>query len=101
MEHSLLRAAPWGRAIDDEWWSVLHSNLGRPTHGPLPPFHLPNGENKKAWDWIADGNSNPNEWSQLWVISKLISSMEKSIVNGGNGEKRPLSLEEKKLSLKG
>ena len=27
--------------------------------------------------------------------------MEKSIVNGGNGEKRPLSLEREKLALKG
>ena len=50
VEYSLSRAAPWGRAIDDEWWSVLHFNLGRLPHGPLPPRHPTNGENMKAWD---------------------------------------------------
>ena len=30
------REAPWGRAIDDEWRSVLRSHSGKPPNGP--PF---------------------------------------------------------------
>ena len=92
VEHSPSQAAPWGRAIDDEWRYFLHYYPGRSPHGPLLPSHLPNGGNMKAWGWIADGNSNPNEWSYLWVMRKSISSMEKTIFGGGNDEKSPLYL---------
>ena len=101
VEHFPSRAAPWGKAIDDGWWSVLHSHSGRPPRLPLPPCHPPNGENAKAWYWISDGYINLNEWSHSWATSKSISSMEKTIADGGNGEKRPLSLEIEKLALKG
>ena len=43
-ELSPLQSAPWGLAIDFEWRYVLNSHLGRPPHGPLPPYHPPNGE---------------------------------------------------------
>ena len=86
VEHFPLGAAPWGQAIDDEWWSVLHSRVGRSPHGPLTLCQPPNDENTKAWSWTADGNSYQNKWSHLWVIKKLISSMEKIIVDGGNCE---------------
>ena len=92
---------PWGRAIDDEWRSVLHSHSGRHPHGPLPPCHPPNGENTKAWDWIADGNSDPNEWSHSWVMMKSISSMEKKIIDDGNGQRRPLFLKRERNCLEG
>ena len=100
VEHSPSRAAPWRRSIDDEWRSVLHSHSGRNRHGPLPPFHLQNVENTKAWYWIADGNSNTNEWSHSWAIRKLISSTDKTIIDGGSSEKRPFSLEREKLALR-
>ena len=86
LEHSPSRYAPWGRAIDGECQSVLHSQSGRPPNGPLQPCHLSNGENTKAWDWIADGNSDPNKLSHLRGIRKSISSMKKTIVDGGNNK---------------
>ena len=101
VEHSPSWAAPWGQVIDDEWWSVFHSHLGRPLHGPLPPYHPQNGENTKSWECILDGNIDPNEWSHSWVIRKSISSTEKTIVDGGNSEKRPWSLERDKTRLEG
>ena len=79
----------------------FHSHSGRPPHGPLPPFHPPNGENTKAWDWISDGNSNPNEWSHSWVIRKLIISMENTTLYCGNSEKFHCPWREKKLALNG
>ena len=99
VESSPSRAAHWRRAINDEWWSVLHSRSGKPPHGPLTTCHRKNGENTKAWYLIADGNSNPNKWSHSWVISKSIISMEKTIFHNDNGEKMPLSLEREKACL--
>ena len=80
------QAAPWVLAIDDELRSVFF-HVGRPLYGPLPPCHLPNGENTKAWDLITDGNSDPDEWSHSWQKRKSISLMEKTIIDSGNGEK--------------
>ena len=101
VKHSLSRDSTWGRAINDERWSVLYSCLGRPPRGPLPPCHPPNGENTKACDWIADDDSNTNNRSYSWVIRKSKQLMEKSIFDSGNGEKKPLSLEIKQTALKG
>ena len=81
--------------------NVVVLGSGRPPHGPLPPCHPPNVENKKAWDLISDDDSDPNDRSHFWVIRKSIILMEKSIVDGGNGEKKPFSLERRKLALKG
>ena len=101
VEHSPSRCAPWGWAIDNEWWSIVYSHSGRPPHGPLPPFYLPNGENTKAWDWIANDNSDPNEWSHSWAMRKSIGLMKKTIIDDGNSGKIPLSLEREKIALKG
>ena len=87
LKHPLWQDAPWRLAINDKWWSVLHSHSGRRPHGPLTPSHPPNGENMKAWDWNFNGNRYPNNRSHSWVIRKSISLMERSIVDGGNGEK--------------
>ena len=65
-------------------------------HEPLPLCHLPDGENTKAWDLIANGYSDPNDRSHSLVISKLISLMKKSTVKGGNSGRKPFSLERKK-----
>ena len=100
MKHSLSCDASWGRAIDDEWCSVLSSCSRRSPCGPLPPCHPPNGENTKAWDWISDDDSNLNDRWHSWVIKKSISSMEKAILDVGDGEKKPFSLERKILALK-
>ena len=97
VEHYPLVAAPWGRAIADEWQSVLNSHSGRPPHRPLPPSHPPNGENTKAWDWIPDGNSGLNEWSHLWAIRKSISLLEKTIPNSGNVENGHFTWREKEF----
>ena len=63
------------------------------------PCHPPDCENMKAWDWIANGSSDPNEWSHSWAMRKPINSMEKTIIDGGNSEKRPSFLERKKTCL--
>ena len=101
VKHYPSRAAPWGRVIDDEWRSNLDSHLRRPPHGLLTPCHLPNGENTKGWDWIDDRNSNSNKWSHSWAIRKSIKLIEKKIVDGDNGEKRPSLTEREKLTFKG
>ena len=41
---------------------------GMSPHGPLPPCHPQNGENTKAWVWIAGDDSNLNYISHSWVI---------------------------------
>ena len=99
VEHPPSRSSPWVRSIDDEWRSVLHSHSGRPPYEPLSPCHPQNGENTKAWDWIADDNSDLNEWPHLWAMRKSTSLMENTIIDGGNGEKIPLYLERDKTCL--
>ena len=54
-----------------------------------------------AWDLIANGNSDPNQLSHSWEIRKLIILMEKTIVNGDNGENFHCTWRERKLALKG
>ena len=79
---------------------VVVLGSGRPPHVPLAPWHSPNGKNTKAWGLIANDDSNPTNRSHSWVIRKSNVLMERSIVDGGNGEKKPLSLERNKLALK-
>ena len=81
--------------------AVVVLGLGRPPYGPLTPCHPPNGENTNGWDLTADNESDQNYRSQSWVIRKSKMLMEKSIVDGGNDEKKPLSSERKKLALEG
>ena len=81
--------------------AVVVWGAGRPPRGPLPPCHPPNGENTKAWVLISDDDSDPSNRSHSWMIRESKIIMEKSIVDGGNSEKKPLSLERKKLALKG
>ena len=54
----------------------------------------------KAWDRIDDDDINLNDRSHSWVIRNSKMLIEKSIIDGGNGEKNPLSLERKKTYLK-
>ena len=82
-------------------FTVVVLGSGRPPNGTLPTCLPPNGKNKKAWDLIADDERDPNNRSHSWVIRKSKILMEKSIVDGGNGKKKPLSLERRKLALKG
>ena len=47
---------------------VVVLGLGRPPHGPLPPCYPRNGENTKAWVWVADDESDPNDRSHSWLM---------------------------------
>ena len=96
LEPSPLWAVPWRQATDDEWGYVFNSSPGRPPHGLLPPSHPPDGKNMKAWNLIANGYSDLNEWSHSWVMRKPINYMEDTIVDGCNGEKS-IFLGERKL----
>ena len=50
---------------------------GRPPHGPLPPWHLPNGENTKAWVLIL-------QWWQRY--EQLVTLLGDKVVKTINGK---------------
>ena len=58
-------------------------------------------ENMKTQERISDGRSDTNELSQLWAMRKPRQTTEKTIIEIGDGSTRPLTLEKKKLALKG
>ena len=49
---------------------------------------------------MSNDDSNMNDRSRSWVIRLSKKLMKKSIVDGGNGEKLPLSLLRKRLAFK-
>ena len=49
---------------------------------------------------MSNDDSDPNDRSRLWVIRLSKNLMKKSIVNGGNGEKKAIVLAERKLAFK-
>ena len=67
-----------------------------PEEGTMPPAKC---RKLKAEVWMSDDDCNPNDRSRSWVI-RLSKKKEKSIVNGKNGEKAPLSLLKITLTFK-
>ena len=49
---------------------------------------------------MSNDDIDPNDRSRLWVIRLSENLMKKSIINGFNGEKGPLSLLRKELAFK-
>ena len=49
---------------------------------------------------MSNDDIDPNDISRSWVIRLSKNLMKKSIIDGGNGEKGPLSLLRKKLAFK-
>ena len=48
--------------------AVVIFRAGTPPNGLLSPCNPPNGENTKAWVWIANDDSDTNYRSHSWVI---------------------------------